>query len=110
VQCLCAQYNSCGCDEDTNTTALNTLVGDGSVDSNGLVRDSNGTLTAARVNGTEVLLVNGTLPNSTDSSTSGASNPASDSNSAAVATFGGAVRALGWAGVAAAVAGSVLLT
>ena len=69
-------YNPCGCDNNTNTTYLDTLVGNGSA------ADENSTLIhIGNVNGTKTLVINGTLPNgtndtedttSTSSSTSGA--------------------------------------
>lgn len=67
-------YSPCGCDNNTNTTYLDTLVGNGSA------ADENGTLIhVANPNGTKTLFINGTLPNgtngtedSTSSTTSGA--------------------------------------
>lgn len=75
VTCLCQQYSACGCDNNTNTTYLDTLVGNGSA------ADENSTLIhVGNVNGTKTLIINGTLPNgtkdtedtSTASTTSGA--------------------------------------
>lgn len=63
-------YSACGCDNNTNTTYLDTLVGNGST------ADENSTLIhIGEVNGTKTLIINGTLPNGTNgtsTSTSGA--------------------------------------
>ena len=60
VQCLCAQYSDCGCDDNNDTSYLSSLVGNGSAS------DMNSTLArVANVNGTQTLLINGTLPNGT---------------------------------------------
>jgi hypothetical protein len=64
VECLCAPYNPCGCDDSGNTTYLN-----------GLLSGPNANASVARiatVNGTQTVVVDGTLPNGTDGSTSGA--------------------------------------
>ena len=62
-------YSACGCDNNSNTTYLDSLVGNGSA------ADENSTLIhIGIVNNTKTLIVNGTLPNGTndtdDSSTS----------------------------------------
>jgi hypothetical protein len=63
VTCLCAAYQECGCDDNGNTTFLNSLIGDGTYSS------LNQTLvTVADVNGTSTIIINGTLPNGTTSS------------------------------------------
>ena len=63
VTCLCAAYQECGCDDNGNTTFLDSLIGDGTYSS------LNQTLvTVADVNGTSTILINGTLPNGTTSS------------------------------------------
>lgn len=66
-------YSACGCDNNSNTTYLDSLVGNGST------ADENSTLIhVGDVNGTKSLIINGTLPNgtngtdSTSSTTSGA--------------------------------------
>ena len=70
VVCLCQMYSACGCDNNSNTTYLDSLVGNGSA------ADENGTLVhVGDVNGTKTLIINGTLPNGTNgtsSTTSGA--------------------------------------
>ena len=54
-------YSACGCDNNTNTTYLDTLVGNGSA------ADENSTLLhIGLVNGTKTLILNGTLPNGTN--------------------------------------------
>lgn len=60
VQCLCQQYSACGCDDNDNSTFLDSLVGNGSA------ADMNSSLVQiAPVNGTKTLILNGTLPNDT---------------------------------------------
>ena len=69
VTCLCSQYSACGCDDNNNTAYLDSLVGNGSA------ADENSTLIhIGPVNGTETLIINGTLPNGTDNSTTADSN------------------------------------
>jgi len=63
VTCLCAAYEECGCDDNGNTTFLDSLIGDGTYS------ELNQTLvTVADVNGTSTIVINGTLPNGTTSS------------------------------------------
>ena len=78
VTCLCEQYSACGCDNNDNTTYLNSVVGDGtpSTENSSLVHIGD-------VNGTKTIVLNGTLPNGTDNSTT------SDST-----TTSGAVRTM----------------
>jgi hypothetical protein len=76
VECLCAQYAECGCDDNTNSTYMDELIGNGSY-----AALNQSLITVADVNGTSTLLVNGTLPNGTTAS------GGTDSASAA-ATFG----------------------
>jgi hypothetical protein len=60
VECLCAAYQECGCDDNGNSTFLDSLIGNGSYSA------LNQTLvTVADVNGTSTILINGTLPNGT---------------------------------------------
>ncbi|KAK3949122.1 hypothetical protein QBC32DRAFT_42020 [Pseudoneurospora amorphoporcata] len=60
VTCACDPYNVCGCDENTNTTYIDDLIGNGSYSSL-----NQSLITVATVNGTDYLLINGTLPNGT---------------------------------------------
>ena len=56
IECLCDEYNPCGCDAKNETTYLDAVAND---------------LTISRVadiNGTSTLVVNGTLPNGTSTS------------------------------------------
>lgn len=69
VTCLCQKYQACGCDDNGNTTYIDELLGNGSTS------DQNSTLVhVGNVNGSKTVVINGTLPNGTDdsSSTSGA--------------------------------------
>ena len=92
VECLCAQYAECGCEDNSNATYVNSVVGDGST----AAARANG-YTVADVNGTSTLLINGTLDNGTTASgaTSGASS------------MTGKGAAVGWALIAAGVASSL---
>ena len=65
VTCLCQEYSACGCDDSGNSTYIDSLVGNGSAQSlnTSLAR-------IATVNGTKTLVINGTLPNGTDDSSS----------------------------------------
>ncbi|KZF24279.1 hypothetical protein L228DRAFT_245187 [Xylona heveae TC161] len=69
VECFCQQYSVCGCDSNNNTAYIQSLLGNGSESS------MNSSLVhVAEVNGTQTILINGTLPNGTTAagSTSGA--------------------------------------
>lgn len=60
VQCLCEQYSACGCDDNDNSTFIDSVIGNGSA------ADMNSSLVQiAPVNGTKTLIINGTLPNDT---------------------------------------------
>ncbi|TAQ90158.1 hypothetical protein B7494_g1543 [Chlorociboria aeruginascens] len=63
VTCLCAAYAECGCDDNGNTTFLDSLIGDGNY-----AALNKSLVTVADVNGTSTILLNGTLPNGTTSS------------------------------------------
>jgi hypothetical protein len=77
VTCLCAAYSACGCDEDEDSSYLDTIIGNGSVAA------LNRTLVnIAAVNNTKTIILNGTLPNGTDTaSASGSSAPISAATS-----------------------------
>lgn len=62
ITCLCAQYQECGCDDNSNTTYLNELIGNGSYEALNL-----SLVQVSDVNGTSTILINGTLPNGTTS-------------------------------------------
>ena len=65
VTCLCQQYSACGCDNPDNSTYIDSLLGNGSAS------DMNSSLVqVSMVNGTKTVVINGTLPNGTDNSTS----------------------------------------
>lgn len=65
VQCLCAKNADCGCDDDGNTTFLNNVVGNGSY-----AALNKSLVNVARVNGSDTIVLNGTLPSGTASSNS----------------------------------------
>lgn len=62
ITCLCQQYSACGCEDNKNSTYIDSLFND--TDSNGLPKNSS-TVVVATVKGTEGIYVNGTLPNGT---------------------------------------------
>lgn len=63
VDCLCAAYAECGCDDNGNTTFLDSLIGDGSYSSLNL-----SLVNVVDVNGTSTIVLNGTLENGTTTS------------------------------------------
>jgi len=84
VLCLCQQYSDCGCDDNTNSTFLDPIIGNGNPSqfNQSLVR-------VANINGTDTIVLNGTLPN-------GTSDTSDTSTSAASGKGMGASWALGW--------------
>ncbi|PBP19101.1 conserved glycine-rich protein [Diplocarpon rosae] len=60
VTCLCAAYLVCGCDDNNNSTFLDSIIGDGTYSAL-----NHSLVTVADVNGTSTILLNGTLPNGT---------------------------------------------
>ena len=63
VTCGCDPYQVCGCDDNSNQTYIDSVVGNGSY--NSLNRSL---VSIGDVNGTETILINGTLPNGTTAS------------------------------------------
>ncbi len=81
VTCLCQQYSACGCDDTNNSTFLDSVVGNGST------ADENSTLVhIGNVNGTKTIILNGTLPNGTDTDNS------TDNSSSSTSSTGAATR------------------
>ena len=70
VTCFCDQYSACGCDDNNNSTYLDTILGDGTPAS-----QNSSLVHVGDVNGTKTIVLNGTLPNGTD--TTADSNDAS---------------------------------
>lgn len=64
VVCLCEQYQTCGCDGNTNQTYLNEIIGDPPHNSSAVTVMKNGTNETAYINGT---LANGTTAADPDS-------------------------------------------
>lgn len=81
VTCLCAMYAVCGCDDDGNSTFLDSIIGDGTYSSLNL-----SLVDVADINGTSTIVLNGTLPNGTT-----ASGGTEDANGAA-ARLGGQLQ------------------
>lgn len=95
VECLCEQYQECGCDNNTDPTYLSSLLGNGSVSA------LNSTLVQVHdVNGTSTILINGTLPNGTTA----AGDSSSGSAPTAITNGGRAFGPLGWSLIASAIA------
>ena len=69
VTCLCQQYSACGCDDNDDSTYLDSILGNGSYSSL-----NSSLVNIADVNGTKTVVLNGTLPNGTDDSTATGSN------------------------------------
>lgn len=69
VVCLCQEFSECGCDNNSNSTYLNDVIGDPPRNSSNV--------SIVNVNGTETAYINGTLDNGTT---------ASDPNAASAAT------------------------
>jgi hypothetical protein len=63
ILCLCQQYSVCGCDDNNNSTYIDSILGNGSL------ADLNSTVArVSNVNGTKTLVLNATLPNGTTAS------------------------------------------
>lgn len=70
VDCLCSQYQECGCDATDDDDYLDSIIGNGSYAA------LNKTLVnVANDNGRSTIFLNGTLPNGTAESTEGAAGP-----------------------------------
>lgn len=63
ITCLCQEYSVCGCDDNGNSTYIDSLVKN-ATDSNGNIHNTS-TIALATVNGTQGIYVNGTLSNDT---------------------------------------------
>lgn len=90
VECLCEEYQECGCDNNTDPTYISSLIGNGSISA------LNSTLVQVNdVNGTSTILINGTLPNGTTAA--GNSSPTTSSSaSAAIRIRDRALGPIGW--------------
>lgn len=63
VQCLCEEYSECGCDDNTDSEFVSSVVGSGAY----AALDKT-LVNVADVNGTSTIVLNGTLPNGTTAS------------------------------------------
>ncbi|KAL8816536.1 MAG: hypothetical protein Q9223_004471 [Gallowayella weberi] len=82
ITCLCAKYSACGCDDNEDTEYLDSIIGDGTNLNESLVH------IGPDEKGVQTIVLNGTLPNATDSEadssdTSSASSSTTSSSSAA---------------------------
>ena len=82
VTCLCDQYSACGCDDDGNTSYIDSLLGDGTAAS-----QNDSLVHIGNVNGSKTVVINGTLPNGTDDSASTTTNGASSQKVLEVSGF-----------------------
>lgn len=71
VQCGCDETVECGCDDNNSTDYINSVLGNGSYN-----QLNQSLVTVASVNGTDTILLNGSLPNGTTAS--GGTDSASD--------------------------------
>lgn len=62
IMCLCQEYSVCGCEDNDNSTYLNSVLN--VKDSSELPANSS-IVRVADVNGTTTIIINGTLPNGT---------------------------------------------
>ena len=100
MTCLCQMYSACGCDDNGNSTYLDELLGNGSASA------ENSTLVrVGPVNGTKTVVLNGTLPNGTDTSAAAATTTSTSTSGAVgrqvvdgsrVWVLGGVVGAAVW--------------
>lgn len=63
VQCGCDETVECGCDDNNSTDYINSVLGNGSYN-----QLNQSLVTVASVNGTDTILLNGSLPNGTTAS------------------------------------------
>ena len=80
VNCVCAQYSECGCDNNNDTSYINSVANNNTISR------------VADANGTSTLFVNGTLPNGTTA----AGGSDSTSASAAGSFRQGLLEMSGW--------------
>ncbi|KAM0455368.1 hypothetical protein ACHAPV_000666 [Trichoderma viride] len=89
VICGCGTYDVCGCDDNNNTDYFVSLVGNGSYDAL-----NKSVVNVAIVNGTNSLLINGSLPNGTTADDPNASSANSIRTMAQMIGFWPAVAAV----------------
>lgn len=77
VTCLCQMYSACGCDNNDNTTYLDSIIGNGSPSS-----ENSSLVHIGNINGTKTIVLNGTLPNGTDNSTTSSSSSSTSTSGA----------------------------
>jgi hypothetical protein len=100
VQCGCDPTEECSCDDNSNSTYMNEIIGDGSY-----ANLNKSVVTVADVNGTSTILINGTLPNGTTAS-GGTDDP---NGSSAAAGMNLLLQNAAWAPLVATVAGIVFM-
>jgi hypothetical protein len=60
VECLCGRYEQCGCDDNTDRSYLDSLIGNGSY-----AALNKSLVNVAQDDGRSTIIINGTLPNGT---------------------------------------------
>ena len=93
VDCLCQQYSVCGCDDNSDSTYLHDLIGNGSYAALNMTL-----VTISTVNGTRTIAINGTLPNGTTASGGTDSLPNGTAASGGTDSLAPKQRALEFAG------------
>lgn len=73
IMCLCQEYSVCGCEDNNNSTYLNSVL---NVKDSSELPSNSSTVRVADVNGTRTIIINGTLPNGTT-----AADPSIEENS-----------------------------
>jgi hypothetical protein len=94
VLCLCQQYCECGCDDNEDSAYMDSIIGDPLSMNASLVQVS-------VVNGTQTIVINGTLPNGTYTAPNGTTVTAGNVSGASGPMSKSYV--LGWCGLMAAV-------
>ncbi|PNP44654.1 hypothetical protein TGAMA5MH_03461 [Trichoderma gamsii] len=89
VLCGCGTYDVCSCDDNNSTDYFVSLVGNGSYDAL-----NKSVVNVAKVNGTNSLLINGSLPNGTTADDPNASSATSIRTMAQMIGFWPAVAAV----------------
>lgn len=89
VVCLCEEYQECGCDDNNNSTYYESLF-------NGTQPHNTSMVRVANVNGTEKIVINGTLANGTTADNGSTSSSSSSTSGAAQGPLVTLVNASGY--------------
>ena len=92
VQCLCDRYSDCGCDDNGDQKYFDDIIGNGTYA--GLNKS---VVDVGDINGTQTIIINGTIPNDTSSdSSSGSSGGSSGGDSSAGMDMNALLHTAGW--------------